>query len=610
MATTYIVGPHMSEIVQMTSADTLKLRLLLTDAASPLQGLTGVTFDAVGMTVSVAKPGADFATFPTFGTENWHELGVGWYELVIWGSDATELALLDTVGSIQFYVVCTASNQAHLARKVVPADTARDDQWTDARAAFLTGDVRDLQKVLGTQLPAEAVAGRDAAALGKLLDVATPLLTAAEAMRGTDSAALASVATELRLAELDAANLPSDIDDIHLDYARRLGDYSTYAGGAVASVAGDVGGKVIGGGAGTITGTGARVVDGSGNAVATSANQTTILNRIGAWTGTARNTILGAIQALFRSDADATVPSDVNTDLGSGAGTAVNTTDAVQAIRDRGDSAWVTATGFSTPTNVSDAQVAITDVLTSIKGTGWAELTDSLKAISDAIDAGATPQEVWEYAVRTLTSYITGDYTITATVLNTSSVAISGAYLTLKDAAGSVLSPPQQTNASGQVIWNVPAGVYVVTIATTTGYTWNVASRTVTITTSNGTASFTGTAFVAPVATSSERCAVYGYLKNAAGTALASSSVIFKLETDYHNVNTAIVVADITATTDANGYFSQELVKSKYLQQGTEAAGAGTGTYRIELPDINMVSTRRTIPDAASADLFTTIIFS
>lgn len=39
------------------------------------------------------------------------------------------------------------------------------------------------------------------------------------AMRGTDSAALASVATEARLAELDAANLPADLDAVLLDTA-------------------------------------------------------------------------------------------------------------------------------------------------------------------------------------------------------------------------------------------------------------------------------------------------------------------------------------------------------------------------------------------------------
>lgn len=71
------------------------------------------------------------------------------------------------------------------------------------------------------------------------------------------------------------------------------------------------------------------------DAVGTKANQTTILNRLGAWTGTLRNTVLGAFQALMRSDADATVPSDVNANLGSGAGTAANTTDSTQGLRDQ-----------------------------------------------------------------------------------------------------------------------------------------------------------------------------------------------------------------------------------------------------------------------------------
>jgi hypothetical protein len=61
---------------------------------------------------------------------------------------------------------------------------------------------------------------------------------------------------------------------------------------------------------------------------------TTILARLGAWTGSARNTILGAFQALFRKDVDAAMPSDVNADLGSGAGTADNTTDSNQSIAD------------------------------------------------------------------------------------------------------------------------------------------------------------------------------------------------------------------------------------------------------------------------------------
>lgn len=102
---------------------------------------------------------------------------------------------------------------------------------------------------------------------------------------------------------------------------------------------------------------------------ATAANQTTILNRLGAWTGSARNTILGAIQALFRKDSDASVPSDVNADLGSGAGAADNTTDSLQAIRDRGDAAWDTA-DVSALALEATAQTILTD--TNELQTDWA----------------------------------------------------------------------------------------------------------------------------------------------------------------------------------------------------------------------------------------------
>jgi hypothetical protein len=67
--------------------------------------------------------------------------------------------------------------------------------------------------------------------------------------------------------------------------------------------------------------------------LALAANLTIVLNRLGAWTGSGRNTILGALQSLFRSDAAAAVPSDINVDLGSGAGSYDNTEDSVQAIR-------------------------------------------------------------------------------------------------------------------------------------------------------------------------------------------------------------------------------------------------------------------------------------
>ncbi len=49
------------------------------------------------------------------------------------------------------------------------------------------------------------------------------------AMRGTDSAALASVATEARLAELDAANLPASVDAIPTTAMRGTDNAATAA---------------------------------------------------------------------------------------------------------------------------------------------------------------------------------------------------------------------------------------------------------------------------------------------------------------------------------------------------------------------------------------------
>lgn len=64
---------------------------------------------------------------------------------------------------------------------------------------------------------------------------------------------------------------------------------------------------------------------------ATAAGQTTILNRIGAFTGSGINNILGFLQAIMSKDAG--TPSDVG-------GSFSPATDALEAIRNRGDAAW------------------------------------------------------------------------------------------------------------------------------------------------------------------------------------------------------------------------------------------------------------------------------
>ncbi len=136
MADDYI-GVTPFEIHYPDADDEVKIRLFLASAGDPTKGETGVAFNAAGMVVAYAKPDESlFTAFPTFATENWDEIGYGCYDLIIRGSDATERALLDTVGDIWFYVKATATKEARIRRRVVPADTTRDDQWTDDRAAL------------------------------------------------------------------------------------------------------------------------------------------------------------------------------------------------------------------------------------------------------------------------------------------------------------------------------------------------------------------------------------------------------------------------------------------------------------------------------------------
>jgi hypothetical protein len=75
-----------------------------------------------------------------------------------------------------------------------------------------------------------------------------------------------------------------------------------------------------------------------------------VLARLGSWTGTGLNTVLGAFRAVF-AKATALMPSDVSTGT-----TADNTTDSLEAIRDRGDAA------YGGVTNVTQVSVSSTTV--------------------------------------------------------------------------------------------------------------------------------------------------------------------------------------------------------------------------------------------------------
>lgn len=153
-----------------------------------------------------------------------------------------------------------------------------------------------------------------------------------------------------------------------------------------------------------------------GGNVASSAEVTAILNRLGGWSGSGANTILGALRALFRSDADAAVPADINADLGGGAGTADNTTESLQALQAEHDATQAAVAALNNP-SLGDINAEVDAALADImldhlmatalpggvsdmhlnsalgelldNGTTWTydRASDSQEALADAVDS-------------------------------------------------------------------------------------------------------------------------------------------------------------------------------------------------------------------------------
>lgn len=69
---------------------------------------------------------------------------------------------------------------------------------------------------------------------------------------------------------------------------------------------------------------------------ALSAAITTVSNKLGAWTGSGVNTVLGWARAMANKAAGIATPSDIT----SGGGTFNNQTESAEALRDQGDAAW------------------------------------------------------------------------------------------------------------------------------------------------------------------------------------------------------------------------------------------------------------------------------
>lgn len=155
---------------------------LLSSAVTTGAGLTGLAYDSAGLIISTIADNEATATayVQDFGT-------------------------IETIATLGTYAAPTATKCRFKEVDSTNHPGVYEIQIADAR--FAVASAKSLiVSISGAADCAET-------------DVLIPLvdLDPYAAMRGTDSAALATVCTETRLAELDAANLPADVDAILAD---------------------------------------------------------------------------------------------------------------------------------------------------------------------------------------------------------------------------------------------------------------------------------------------------------------------------------------------------------------------------------------------------------
>lgn len=110
------------------------------------------------------------------------------------------------------------------------------------------------------------------------------------------------------------------------------------------------------------------------------------------------------------------------------------------------------------------------------------------------------------------------------------------------------------------------------------------------------------------VETDTQECIIYGYIKDIAGQPVEGAVITFSLEKSsrsaYSEANANVILdPDVSATTDATGYFEQPLVRSSEYE-------SGTATYKViltigqnSISKNNNANLTFTVPDAVSKDI-------
>lgn len=215
-------------------------------------------------------------------------------------------------------------------------------------------------------------------------------------MRGTDSAALASVCTEARLAELDAANLPTDIAsrasaadlatatgyiDTEVQAIYDIVAHATYGNAAINTKLGSPAGASVSADIAAIKNETAAILMDTAEIGAAGAGLTNIPWNVN-WDAEVQSECEDALAAY-----DPPTKAEMDAAFTNIAGATFNTaTDSLEALRNRGDAAWTTAAGFSTH---SAADVWAVGARALTDKAGFSLSAAGIDAIHDEVIEGA-----------------------------------------------------------------------------------------------------------------------------------------------------------------------------------------------------------------------------
>lgn len=170
-----------------------------------------------------------------------------------------------------------------------------------------------------------------------------------------------------------------------------------------------------------------------------------------------------------------------------------------------------------------------------------------------------------------------GAYARDFIVVDSSDAPIDGAILRATKGAE---TPYATTDSDGECSLSLDAGTWTISI-TAAGHQFSPTTLVVSGSSVTPT-QYTMTQYSISLPSEPGRCVVYGYTRNGAGAAVASTDVEFKCRRTDITTGAVISESTVTATSDSNGYFEIEL--SKNWEYDVRTVGTGR-TQRMIVGD-------------------------